>query len=59
MNILVNEANMEHLSSSIIKSKEVICPKCYDYSKIHFDDYQISIKCKNGHLIFDNHQNEF
>ena len=51
MNILVNEVNMEHLSSSIIKSKEVICPKCNDYSKIHFDDYQISIKCKNGHLI--------
>ena len=51
MNILVNEVNMEHFNSSIMKSKEVICPKCNDYSKIHFDDYQISIKCKNGHLI--------
>ena len=51
MNILVNEVNKENLSSSIIKSKEVICPICYEYSKIHLDDYQISMKCKNGHLI--------
>ena len=53
MNILVNEINKDNLSSSIIKSKEVICPKCNEFSKIHLDDYQISIKCKNGHL-FEN-----
>ena len=53
MNILVSEINKENLSSSIIKSKEVICPKCNEFSKIHLDDYQISIKCKNGHL-FEN-----
>ena len=51
MNILVNDVNIEYLNSSIIKSKDVKCPKCNEYSKIHLDDYQISIKCKNGHLI--------
>lgn len=51
MNILVNEVNKENLSSSIIKSKEVICPKCNENSKIHLDEYQISMKCKNGHFI--------
>ena len=50
MNILVNDVNNEHLSSSIIKSKEVICPNCNEFSKIHVEDYQISIKCKNGHF---------
>ena len=50
LNILVNEVSTEPLTSPIVKSKEVICPKCHEHSKIHLDDYQISIKCKNGHL---------
>ena len=35
----------------VIKSKEVICPKCKEYASISMnDDYKISISnCKNGH----------
>ena len=40
----INEANL-------IKSKEIICPECYDYSRISIKDFKITLYgCKNGHL---------
>ena len=45
MNILVNEKN-------IVKSKEIICPKCNESIKMYIEDYNIFLyECKNGHEI--------
>ena len=66
MNILVyiNESIISN-NQSIIKSKEIICPKCKENCLISFDNYQIKLyNCKNGHEIknisfkdFNNSQN--
>ena len=53
MNILVyiNESIISN-NQSIIKSKEIICPKCKENCLISFDNYQIKLyNCKNGHEI--------
>jgi hypothetical protein len=42
--ILENKINEED-----IKLKQFICPECHEISKIHIEDYKISIKCKNKH----------
>ena len=43
--ILENKINEED-----IKLKQFICPECHEISKIHIEDYKISIKCKNKHI---------
>ena len=53
------------VNEGIIKSKEIICPKCKENCLISFDDYKIRLyDCKNGHMTdniilneFDNLQN--
>ena len=36
----------------LIKSKDIICPKCFESSKIIIKDYKINLsKCKYGHII--------
>lgn len=61
MNILVfypklnnQEDNNNNLDNSKIKSKEVICPNCFEQSKIKIKNYKIFLsECKNGHLVDD------
>ena len=59
MDILVNELDIEEDNPSIIKSKEIICPKCGELSEFKIDEYKISIKCKKGHKIDNLFFNEF
>jgi len=48
------------VNEGIIKSKEVICPKCKENCLISFDDYKIRLyDCKNGHMTDNIFLNEF
>ena len=50
MTIQINKINIE--DESIIKSKIIICPKCYECTKIKIKDYKINLYgCKNNHNI--------
>jgi len=49
MTILVNQSEVEDSQSSIVKSKEIICPKCAENAIINIQNYQINFECKNGH----------
>ena len=52
MNILVYSNNISNENKSIVQSKQIICPKCGENSKIEIKDYKISLfECKNGHKI--------
>jgi len=47
---------------TFIKSNAIICPKCYEFSKIKIEDYKIILYgCKNGHItnniLFDEYEN--
>jgi len=55
MNILVKEKNESNLNlnESIIKSKDIICPKCFDIAKISLKDYKIKLKCRNKHISYN------
>ena len=60
MTILVNNIN-EEKKESIIKSNEIICPKCGEICKIKFNNYKITLyDCKNGHetnnLLYDEYE---
>ena len=67
MNILVvenSESNMLNEKDRIVRSKDIICPKCGEICLINFKDYKIILNnCKNKHesLImlneYDNTQN--
>ena len=62
MNILVNSFldNKQNETNSIIKSKEVICPKCLEEIKLKIKNYKISLyECKNGHGISDIYFKDF
>lgn len=63
MNILVNSVNQdpnEDENNSIIKSKEIICPKCSEHINLLIKNYTISLfDCKNGHEINDIKFNDF
>ena len=54
MNILVNSNDPGPHSNeinTIIKSKEVICPKCSENINLKIKNYEISLyDCKNGHI---------
>ena len=40
------------INKGIIKSKEIICPKCQENCKIKMDEYKIKLyDCKNNHEI--------
>ena len=52
INILVNENNETIKKDNIIKSKEIICPKCKENILIKIDEYKINLfNCKNNHNI--------
>ena len=57
MNILVNElegtqVQKKDQSECIVKSKEIICPKCQENIKINIKDYNICLfQCKNKHKL--------
>ena len=62
MNILVNSFlnNHQNETNSIIKSNEVICPKCLEEIKLKIKNYKISLyECKNGHNIDDIYFKDF
>ncbi len=50
MTIQINKINNEE--ESIIKSKIIICPKCYECAEIKIKDYKVNLYgCKNNHNI--------
>ena len=52
MNILVNENVKIIIKENIVKSKEIICPKCNENILIKIDEYKINLfNCKNNHQI--------
>ena len=52
MNIVVNEIEKQDENKHLIKSKEVICPKCNEHIFININDYRINLhNCKNNHFI--------
>ena len=60
MNILVNENDNQIIEENIIKSKEIICPKCKENILIKIDGYKINLfNCKNNHQINNILLNEF
>ena len=59
MNIIVYQ-NKIVKSDGIIKSKEIICPKCGENCLIDFNNYKIKLyKCKNNHEINNILLNEY
>ena len=60
MNILVNEINKTIIKDNIIKSKEIICPKCNENILINLNEYKINLfDCKNNHNINNILLNEY
>ena len=62
MKILVESIYDLNKEKSIIKSNDIICPKCHEKAKINIKDYIINIfGCKNNHIInnlsLDNYEN--
>ena len=65
MSILVSKNESEEEVNDIIKSKDIICPKCGESIKIDIKNYKITLfECKNKHRIdnikfdeFENTQN--
>ena len=54
MKILVYSYNRVNQNNSIIKSEEVICPKCFGNINLKVENYKISLlNCKNNHSIKD------
>ena len=50
MRIFVISLNNNKNDKSIVESKEIICPKCYEQCRIKIDDYIINLyNCKNNH----------
>ena len=60
MNILVNENIKTIIKDNIIKSKEIICPKCNENILIKINEYKINLfNCKNNHEINNILLNEY
>jgi len=52
MNILVFKNEIKQEENDIIKSKDIICPKCGESIRIEIINYKIKLSdCKNGHII--------
>ena len=56
MNILITS---EEKKSTIIKSKDIICPKCKAKAKLDIIDYKIFIQCMEGHNLGNILLNEY
>ena len=49
--LILNEENNSLKNDTLIKSKEIICPKCFENCLLSFIDYKINLSdCKNGHI---------
>ena len=62
MNVIVieSDAPAEQRESDIIKSKNIICPKCKENIKMDIKDFKVNLyDCKNGHKIEHILLNEF
>ena len=61
MKILVNESNNKIIKNDgIIKSKDIICPKCKENCLIDINNYKIKLyDCRNGHEINNISLNEY
>ena len=60
MNITVKDKNIINSNISIKKSKDIICPICYENIKLYIEDYNIFLyECKNKHEINNILFNEF
>ena len=61
MNILVSSIDDDNEKSddkesnkkNMVKSNNIICPKCGEKAKIDFKNYKISLTCKNNHITND------
>ena len=52
MNILAYDLNEQITDDNMKQSKEIICPKCKESTRIKIEDYKIILfDCKNGHII--------
>jgi hypothetical protein len=50
MNVLVYDRNSTNINERIIKSKDIICPKCGELCLLNFEEYKIKLnECKNKH----------
>ena len=50
MNILVFDKNTKIIKEDIIKSKDIICPECFENTLMKIKDYKIELyDCKNRH----------
>jgi len=60
MSILVQDIYKTIIQDNIVKSKEVICPKCNENILIKINDYKIDLfNCKNNHEINNLLLNEY
>ena len=61
MSILVNKIEDDStIKKTIIKSKEIICPKCLEISKLKIKNYKVKLfDCKNNHQIDNIYLKEF
>lgn len=60
MNILVIEKNDNIIIENIIKSKDIICPECFENTLMKIKDYKIELyDCKNRHKIENILLNEY
>jgi hypothetical protein len=60
MSVLVYDNDKINKDSSKIKSKNIICPKCYENAKLNIKNYKINLSgCKNNHKISNILFNEF
>ena len=60
MSVLIFDNEMDVKEKDIIKSKNIICPKCYENIYMDIKDYKIDLyECKNGHKFENLSLNEF
>ena len=51
MNVIVYDSYQNYNEQTIIKSKDIICPKCKEIALINIKDYRINFcQCKNNHI---------
>ena len=54
MNILVFKIYEEVVSDNLVKSKDIICPKCQENTFIQIKNFKIHLLgCKNGHNLYN------
>jgi len=60
LKILVNLINPSKPEQNLIKSKDIICPKCYEPCRIKIENYRFKLyDCVNNHIIDNIKINDF